>query len=195
MALLLLVIERKKIYPEEWFSIFVAIFGFYLLTNPGQNGLKTNDLILLASAFFFGTHVTSIHYLMTKLSKLQIFYASAVQFAVVSILAFVTSHSVENYTQTALVSSISGILYTGIVVGGIGYSLQAWGQKYTHPTTASLILSLEAVFAAIGAHLILKESFTTTELIAFSLIFVSIIIIELPHKYFVKKSKKHSRVR
>ena len=74
------------------------------------------------------------------------------------------------------------IAYAGIVSSGIGYTLQILGQKETEPTVASIIMSLESVFAALFGWMILGEILSTRELIGCALVFASVIIAQIPFK-------------
>ena len=74
------------------------------------------------------------------------------------------------------------LLFAGILSMGIAYSLQIVGQKDLEPTTASLIMSLESVFAALGGWWLLKERMTTTELLGCGLVFAAVVISQLPEQ-------------
>ena len=65
---------------------------------------------------------------------------------------------------------------------GVAYSLQIIGQKYLEPTPASLIMSLESVFAALCGWLFLNEQMSLTELYGCSLVFAAVILSQLPEK-------------
>ena len=71
------------------------------------------------------------------------------------------------------------ILYCGIVSGGIGYTLQIIAQKYTDPTVASLLMSLESVFAVIAGALLLGERMSTRELIGCVIMFAAIVLVQI----------------
>ena len=66
--------------------------------------------------------------------------------------------------------------------GGIAYTLQMIGQKLTDPTPASLLMSLESVFAALSGWVILHERLSGTELLGCAIIFVAVVIAQLPAK-------------
>ena len=74
------------------------------------------------------------------------------------------------------------VLYAGALGVGVCYALQVTAQKYTDPTVASLLMSLEAVFSAIFGVLFLNESFTARELTGIFFIVAAIIIAQLPSK-------------
>ena len=70
--------------------------------------------------------------------------------------------------------------FAGILSMGVAYSLQIVGQKNLEPTTASLIMSLESVFAALGGWVILHDTMTTRELCGCALVFAGVILSQLP---------------
>ena len=92
----------------------------------------------------------------------------------------------ESFTETPTLSGITAaslpIGYAGICSMGIAYSLQIVGQKHLEPTPASLIMSLESVFAALCGWLLLHEQMTTAELCGCALVFGAVIISQLPQK-------------
>ena len=74
------------------------------------------------------------------------------------------------------------ILYAGIMSCGVAYTLQIIGQKYTRPTIASLIMSLESVFAVLAGIVVLREIPTARETMGCVLMFLAIIIAQLPSR-------------
>ena len=85
----------------------------------------------------------------------------------------------EQPSLAKIVSAAIPILYCGIVSGGIGYTLQIIAQKYTDPTVASLLMSLESVFAVIAGALLLGERMSTRELIGCVIMFAAIVLVQI----------------
>jgi drug/metabolite transporter (DMT)-like permease len=79
-----------------------------------------------------------------------------------------------------IVSALIPIMYCGFVSGGIGYTLQIVAQKFTDPTVASLLMSLESVFAVLAGVLILHERMSMREAIGCIVMFTAIIIVQIP---------------
>ena len=88
----------------------------------------------------------------------------------------------ENPSFEVIKSCAVPILYSGLFACGIGYTLQPIGQKYAEPTTASIIMSLESVFALIFGIIILNEPISLHELLGCMIMFAAIILIQLPDK-------------
>lgn len=80
------------------------------------------------------------------------------------------------------------VLYAGVLSCGVAYTLQIIGQKNMNPTVASLILSLESCIAVIAGWLILGESLTKRELLGCILMFIAIVLAQLPEKKAKNKS-------
>ncbi len=79
-------------------------------------------------------------------------------------------------------AALPGIVYVGIMSTAIAFTLQALGQKNADPTVASIILSTESVFGAVSGYLILGEILTSREILGCVLMFIAIIIAQLPTK-------------
>jgi drug/metabolite transporter (DMT)-like permease len=71
------------------------------------------------------------------------------------------------------------IAYTGIVSVGIGYTLQAVAQKHAPPVDAAILLSMEAVFAALGGYLFLKEALQPLQIVGCAMIFFAVILAQV----------------
>ena len=107
---------------------------------------------------------------------------SCVQFLVAGIVCLVLMAIFENPSVTAIIDCWLPILYCGVFSSGVGYTLQVVAQKYAEPTAASLILSLESVFAVIAGVLFAGESMTGFEIFGCVIIFAAVILAQLPTK-------------
>ena len=88
------------------------------------------------------------------------------------------------FTEVPSWSNILGsaipLLYAGAVSTGIGFTFQVIGQKDVPATIASLIMSLESVIAGLAGWVLLHEILSKKELFGCGLVFVAIIITQLP---------------
>ena len=64
--------------------------------------------------------------------------------------------------------------------GGIAYTLQMVGQKYAQPSVASIVMSLESVFAALAGWIILGEVLKKREIMGCILVFTAVILAQIP---------------
>ncbi len=131
-------------------------------------------------AGFWAAHILVIDHFLTKVTDPV--RMSMYQFAVVAAISFVGMLIFEEVSLSAMISCAVPIFYAGALSGGVGFTFQILGQRHTNPTVASLILSLEAVFAAVFGFLLLQEMMTTREIVGCLLMFVAIIISQLPDR-------------
>ena len=156
------VLLGDKLTKNIIISVGLSLFGLYLLCYKPGCGFCMWDLAVLLSAFFYAVHIMVVQYYSKRVNPVK---ASCAQFFVVGILSFALVLLFEHPTLQAIYECRVPILYSGILTCGIAYTLQIYGQKYTHPILASLIFSLESVFAVIGGVLILSEHLILKEII------------------------------
>jgi drug/metabolite transporter (DMT)-like permease len=101
------------------------------------------------------------------------------QYAVCGLLNLIVGPFIERPTLAQLSFVLPTILYTAVFSVAIGFTLQVFAQKYTPPTDASLIMSLEGVFAAFFGWLILHESLRPVQLIGCAAIFAAVILVQI----------------
>ena len=140
----------KKVQPHVWLCVALAAVGLYLLCIKGGDlRFETGDLLVLGCAVAFGFQILSVdHFAPRVIDCLKL---SALEFLVSGLLTVIPMLIFEGVGELTLVpAAIGPILFAGILSCGVAYTLQTIGQKYTEPAIASLIMSFEAVFAAIG---------------------------------------------
>lgn len=150
-----------KLKKEVIISIFLAIAGLYLLCFKPQTGFDIYDLLLLLSAFFYAVHILVVDYYSNTVHPVK---ASCLQFFVMAALSGILVILSEKPSVDAILACKIPLLYAGVITCGVAYTLQIYGQKYTLPVIASLILCLESVFAAIGGIFILGETLSLKEI-------------------------------
>ena len=112
---------------------------------------------------------------------------SCIQFLVAGVLAIVCMFLFEEPSMANIWDARVSILYAGVMSCGVAYTLQILGQKDTDPTTATLLMSLESVFAALSGWVLLNEALSMKELFGCALVFVAVILAQIP---LPVKSKK-----
>ena len=163
-----------KIPKRTFISVAMAVFGLYLLCYKTGGGINIYDFLTLLGAFFYGLHIIVVDYFARRVHPVKM---SCLQFFVVGILSLIFVFLLkENPTAHALIECKIPLIYSGIITCGIAYTLQIYGQKYTLPILATLILCLESVFAVIGGALILGEVMTTREIIGCVLMISAVIL-------------------
>ena len=158
--------------------VTLAIAGFYLLCINGDFQVSFGDFLVLCCAVFFALHILVIdHFLLKKANSIKL---SWVQFATAFLFSGTLTVLFEQPDWSALWAAKWPLLYAGGLSSGVAYTLQIVGQKYTEPTTATLIMSLESVFAALAGWLILGEVMTAKELTGCVLVFAAVILAQIP---------------
>jgi drug/metabolite transporter (DMT)-like permease len=171
-----LVIKQNPGY-KSWAGVFIGTSGLYLLTVTESLTIAAGDFIVLIGAGFWALHVLFIDHFNPFVDGIKL---SLTQFIVCAILSTIGMFLFEEPTLSSIESGIIPILYAGVLSGGVGFTLQILGQRYTSPTVASLLLSMEAVFGALFGYLILDEIMSNRELIGCALMFAAIIISQFP---------------
>lgn len=176
---------HHKVGLNAWLGVVMATAGLFLLTITEHLTIAGGDLIVLVGAFFWALHILVIDYFLPKVDAIKLAF---MQFAVASIICSIVMVFREQPSFSAMLSGAIPILYSGVLSAGAGFTLQIVGQKNTSPTVASLLLSMEAVFGAISGYLILDELLTSRELLGCILMFIAIVISQLPEKTVLKSS-------
>ena len=161
------------------FSIILAVIGLYLLSCMGVTTISTGDLLLLGCALAFAVQITLIDRLGSDVDGLRL---NCIQCLVVAILSALFMFGTEEPRLPDILSCWLPIGYAGVLSMGVAYSMQVLGQQRIEPTTASLIMSLESVIAAISGWLILHETMTFWELMGCALVFLAVILSQIPVK-------------
>ena len=193
VPILNLIIFRTKTGRMTWLGIAVAVVGFYLLSigkppfvsADNALGFAFNseitigfgDVITLIGSVFWALHIITIDRFAREIPSLKF---ACIQFFVCAALCFVGAFSCESFTLADISSAAIPILYCGIGSVGVAYTCQILGQRDAEPSTAAIICSSEAVFSAIGGALILHEVMTVAGYVGCALIFIGMVVTQLP---------------
>ncbi|MCC8105608.1 MAG: DMT family transporter [Clostridiales bacterium] len=169
----------KKSGVKTWISVVIAVAGLYLLCITENFSIGTGDILILLCALAFSVHILIIDYFSPKVDGVRM---SCIQFFVCGILSGIMMLIFETPSVGAIMQAWLPIGYAGIFSCGVAYTLQIIGQKGTDPTVASLILSLESVVSVLSGWLILHQSLSRKELLGCLLMFLAIILVQLPQK-------------
>ena len=178
----------KKVSKKTAVAIILSLIGLYLLTVKVEDGFSINkgDILIFIGSLFFAFHILFIDHYSVKSDSVKM---SMLQFFVASLVSLFLMILFEKPELDLVIKGIFAILYLGVFSSGLGYTLQIVAQKDIDPTISSLILSLEAVFAALFGFIFLKEVPNERELIGGILMFFAIILAQLPNS-IIKKALK-----
>lgn len=173
VPLLLAIFWKVKTRPIIWLAAIAALGGTYLLSTGGVS-LKpsTGDLIVLVGSFVWAAHVIVVG---LAVNELDVFVFSVGQFLLCGALHLVSSFFTTPTDLQNILISLPSVLYAGLGSVVLGFTLQAVGQKHAPSADAALILSLEAVFAAIFGALIINERLNPVQILGCVIIMASIL--------------------
>lgn len=176
---LLGILIGKKVRPILWLCVAMAVVGLYLLTMSGAITVNKGDILITACAFVFAAHILIIDHFSPRTNAVAL---SAVQLFVTGLLSLPCMIIFEDIDWSAVLDCWLPILYAGVLSCGVAYTLQVVAQKFTDPTVASLLLSLESVFAVLAGMVVLGEMMSGREFAGCVIMFSAIILAQLPEK-------------
>lgn len=161
-------------------SVVLAVAGLYCLSCVGVTSISISDLLLIACAVMFAVQITFVDIYASKVDPLRL---NVVQVLVCTALSAVSAVLFkEEITWQAISGNWIPIAYAGILSMGAAYGMQVVGQRDVEPAAASLIMSMEAVFAALCGAVFLQETMSGWEVIGCVLLFVAVILPQIPLK-------------
>ena len=174
------VLLRKRVRPIMWLCVVLGAVGLYLLCMTDDSfKLAFGDMLVLLCAVAFAVHIMVVDHFAAKLDGTKL---SCIQFLTSGILGLIGMAIFESPDINAILDCWLPILYAGVLSCGLGYTFQVIAQKYAEPTVASLLMSLESVFAVISGAILLHETMSMRELTGCAVIFAAVIISQLPEK-------------
>lgn len=171
----------KKVTAKMWVAVAAAMAGLYLMTMTGGiGGINRGDMWMLAAAFAYAAYL----HVIDRYSELDIVKLSCMQFLLIGLLSFIPALILEpgDITWANCMGSLVPILYTGVVSGALGFTLQMLGQKYTDPNSASIILSSETVFSLLAGLAFLHEILKPVEYAGCAVMALAIAITLVPER-------------
>ena len=168
---------RRKVGWIVWLAVGIGVAGMYLLCVTEDFSLTRGDALVCVCAFLFSGHILCCDHFARRGDPVRI---SAIQFATVAVIAGAGALVVETPDWDKIASAAVPVLYCGIMSSGVAYTLQIVAQKYTDPTVASLLMSLESVFAALAGAVLLGERMSARELVGCVVMFAAIVLVQLP---------------
>jgi len=177
---------KKRPRPVILLSVLIAVAGLYLMCIDSTFTINKGDVLTLICAFLFAGHILAIDYFSPKVDGVKL---ACLQFFVCGILNMIWVVLFEKPEIEPILNCWMSIGYSGIMSCGVAYTLQIIGQKYTDPTSASILMSLESVFATLTTVVLVAcgwqitgGALTMREILGCVLMFVAIILVQLPEK-------------
>ena len=169
-------------------SVVLAVAGLYFLSCMGVTRISTGDLLTLGCALMFAFQITFVDLFGGSVDALRL---NAIQAFVCALLSTVAMFIAETPTIRGISAAWLSLAHAGFISMGAAYALQIYGQRDLEPATASLIMSLESVFAVVFGAVLLQETMTRWEILGCGLVFVAVVLSQIPVK-LKKKAAQHT---
>lgn len=163
---------RQRVAWPVWLSVGVAMVGTYLLSVSEAFTIEAGDALLLGCALVYSVQILLVDHFVGRANAVML---SVLQLAAAGVFSAVFSLILEQATLEQWLACIGPLLYVGVMSSGVAYTLQMVGQRFLPPTLATLLMSLESVFAALSGWLILGESLSGREMIGCGLVFAAVL--------------------
>jgi len=160
-----------------WFGVALAVAGLYLLCMQGESSIGRGDLLVMTCAPLFAVQILLVDRFAPQTDCIRL---SCIQFFTVGVLNLPLMFVFETPSLTAMADCWVSILYAGLLSSGAAYTLQIVAQKDSHPTTASVLMSFESVFAVLAGVVIMGDRMTAWEWIGCAVMFAAVILAQLP---------------
>jgi drug/metabolite transporter (DMT)-like permease len=149
-------------------GVAVVVAGLAVLSLYGKLGLGWGEILTAVAAIFWALHILAVGYASPRISAIALVQ---LQLTVCAILSLAGAFIFERPALFPGWEATGAVLWTGIMGGVVAYVLMAWGQRYTPPTLAGVLMSLEAVFALIVSIIFGYDSLTLRTVAGFVLVF------------------------
>ena len=169
----------KKPRPVILLSVMIAIVGLYLMCIDSKFTINKGDIMIFICAFLFAGHILAVDYFSPRVDGVKL---ACLQFFVCGMINLICMFFLEVPKLSDILDCSIAIGYSGIMSCGVAYTLQIVGQKYTDPTSASILMSLESVFATLATVVLVACGWQLTGGALTLREIIAIILVQLPEK-------------
>ncbi|MEA2076450.1 MAG: DMT family transporter [Candidatus Marinimicrobia bacterium] len=170
------IVLGHKTTKTIWISILIALGGLYFMSISKNFNIEKGDIFVIACAILWAVHFLFIAHYSSRVGAIRL---SILQFFVCAVLSLIVALFTEEFSLHSLTPALPSLLYGGIGAVGIAYTLHVVALKDANPAYASLILSTESVFGALGGWLILHETMTSRQLLGAGLIMTAVLFSQI----------------
>lgn len=170
---------KKRVRPIIWPCIGASVVALYLLCVTDGGSVELSDLLVLICAVLYTVHILVIDKVSPYVDGVKL---SCIQFFVAGAISLVPALVYEGFDMNSILAAMPSVAYAGIMSSGVAYTLQILGQQKTEPSLASMIMSLESVFAVLTSMAVLHLAPTPREAAGCIIMFAAIIIAQLPER-------------
>ena len=169
------ILLKQKTGIFVWAGVILSAWGLYLLSITSEFRMEYGDFMVLIASILFTGHVLIIGWLSPKMNSFRL---AIIQFSICGGLSLLTAFIFEEPHLSQIIEAGLPVLYGGLFSVGIAFTLQVVAQKEAAPTAVAIILSLEAVFAAIGGWMILHEYLSFRSIIGCLMMLGGMIVVQ-----------------
>ena len=167
----------QSIHWSIWPSAVLCIVGVYFLSDFSNSAVRLGDSLVILCALFWALHIIFIGKFI-KNFDLPLFFGS-LQALVVAFFSMFFAFFFEEIVFLNILNEYISIIYAGLLSGGIAFTLQIFAQKNISPAPSAIIFSLEGVFAAVAAWIILNEILSLGNILGCALILIGVILSQI----------------
>ena len=175
VPIILVLFWGEKIHWSSWLGAGIAIIGSLLLSTGGSFKLASGDALEMAGALFWAMHVILVSRAVRHMDVITFSVGQYLSAGVLNMLMSIAFHMPFD----GIAIGWWTILYIGLLSTAVGYTLQVFGQKYAPPTDATILLSMEAVFAALTGYIFLGETMRLVQLAGCGLILIAVLVTQV----------------
>lgn len=177
---------RQPVRLNHFIGAVLGVVGLYFLCIKGDFSIVPGDAACLIGALFWAVHILVIDHFAPKLNPIKL---SAAQFMVSAVLSLILGMFFEDISIAAIKMGWLAIAYTGVMSSAVAFTLQVFAQRHANPTAASIIMSMEALFAVICGFLFLGEVLTARELFGCLVMLAAVLIAQISPADLIKSRK------
>jgi drug/metabolite transporter (DMT)-like permease len=166
----------QRIGAGTWLGALLAVVGMFLLSVGEGFHVAAGDWLQLAGALVWGVHVLLVGHFASRHDPVRLAF---LQFVVCALISLALALLLEPIRLGDMLAAAPALLYGGVVAVGLGYTLQVVAQKHAIASHAAIILSLEAVFAALAGALFLGESLAARGYLGCALMLAGMLVAQL----------------
>ena len=182
---------RKQPGKMIWAGVGLAVIALYLLCVPAEGfQIEKGDALLLGCAVCFTGQILFVDHYAPQVDGLTL---ARDEFLITGALSMIIAVFTEEIRMDGILEAAFPIIYSGILSGAVGYSLQIIGQRDVNPTVASLVMCLEAVFAVLTGAIMLGERMTGREIAGCVLMFCAVILAQLSAAFKGNRTQKERK--
>ena len=170
-------IFRSQLHWIVWIAVLLCLYGSYLLSSNQSLDIQKSDSLLFIAAFCFAVHIIVVDIFMKQFYSPFTF--GFIQYVIVFLLSMILAFNLETPTFENIKVEWFEIIYTGVLSAGIGYTLQIIAQSKASPAPAAIILSMESVFGALAAWILINQVLDANKILGCLAIFIGVIIVQL----------------